>query len=43
MLEEIIKDKIDILLISETRLDSSFPSDQFIVTGYSIPFRLNRN
>ena len=26
MLEELIKDKIDIFLISETKLDSSFPS-----------------
>ena len=43
MLEEIIKDKIDIFLISETKLDSSFPSGQFVIKGYSIPFRLDRN
>ena len=43
MLEEIIKDKIDIFLISETKLDSSFPSGQFIIKGYRTLFRLDRN
>ena len=43
MLEELIKDKIDIFLISETKLDSSFPSGQFVIKGYSTPFRLDRN
>ena len=42
MLEELIKDKIEIFLISETKLDSSFPSGQFIIKGYSTPFRLDR-
>ena len=40
---ELIKDKIDIFLISETKLDSSFPSGQFVIKGYSTPFRLDRN
>ena len=43
MLEELIKDKIDIFLIYETKLDSSFPSRQFVIKGYSTPFRLDRN
>ena len=44
LLEELlIKDKIDIFLISETKLDSSFPSGQFVIKGYSTPFRLDRN
>ena len=43
MLEELIKDKIGIFLISETKLDSSFPSGQFVIKGYSTPFRLDRN
>ena len=43
ILEELIKDKIDIFLISETKLDSSFPSGQFVIKGYSISFRLYRN
>ena len=43
MLEELIKEKIDIFLISETKLDSSFPSGQFVIKGYSTPFRLDIN
>ena len=43
MLEELIKDKIDIFLISETKLDSYFPNAQFVIIGYSTPFRLDRN
>ena len=43
MLEEIIKDKIDIFLISKRKLDSSFSSAQFLIKGYSTPFRLDRN
>ena len=43
MLEELIKDKSDIFLIFETKLDSSFPSGQFVIKGYSTPFRLDRN
>ena len=43
MLEELIKDKIDVFLISETILDSSFPSGQFVIKGYSAPFRLDKN
>ena len=38
MLEEIIKDKIKIFLISKTKLDSFFPSRQFVIKGYSTPF-----
>ena len=35
MVAEIIKEKIDIFLISKTKLDSG----QFIIKGYSTPFR----
>ena len=43
MPEKLIKDKTDIFLISETKLDSSFPSGQFVIKGNSTPFRLDRN
>ena len=43
MLEELIKDKTEIILISEAKLDSSFPSEQFVIKGYSTSFRLDRN
>ena len=41
LLMNIIKNEIDILMISETEIDSSFPISQFTMTGYSIPFRLD--
>ena len=30
-------------MISETKIDSSFPSVQFILAGYATPYRLDRN
>ena len=38
-----ITNNIDILMISETKLDSSFPEGQFLIPGYSSPYRLDRN
>ena len=38
-----IKDNIDILIISETRLNGSFPTSQFFMNGFSSPHRLDRN
>ena len=43
MLKETITDKTDILLISETKLDSSFPVNQLLIDGFSPPYRLDRN
>ena len=39
----IVKDKIDILMIFETKLDLSFPKGQFHLHGFSEPYRLDRN
>ena len=36
-------DNIDILMISETKLDNSFPEGQFLLPGYSSPYRFDRN
>ena len=38
-----LKRTIDILLVSETKIDTSFPQSQFCIDGYSKPFRLDRN
>ena len=37
-----IKDNIGILLISETKIDSSLPTAQFQIDGYTI-YRRDRN
>ena len=39
---ELIKDNIGVLLISETKIDSSFPSEKFAIDNYKI-FRRDRN
>ena len=38
-----ITGNIDILMISPTKLDNSFPIGQFLINGYSEPFRIDRN
>ena len=38
-----VKGNIDILMISETKLDESFASGQFLLDGYSVPFRFDGN
>ena len=38
-----IQGKLDILVITETKLDSSFPKSQFLIEGYSEPYRQDRN
>ena len=30
-------------MISETKVDESFPSNHFLLDGYSVPFRFDRN
>ena len=39
----LIKDNTDFLMISETKLDQSFPTNQFMINGFSASFRLERN
>ena len=41
-LVEILRSNVDILLISETKIDSSFPTAQFKIEGYTT-YRLDRN
>ena len=42
-LKELILKYVDILVITETKLDDSFPNAQFLVEGFSTPFRFDRN
>ena len=36
-----IQDHIDILVIAETKLDASFPNNQFLIPGFKTPYRLD--
>lgn len=38
-----INNKIDILMISETKLDNSFPKGEFNIPGFTEPYRMDRN
>ena len=42
-LKELIGNNIDVFLLSETKLNDTFPSGQFLMNGYQAPFRLDRN
>ena len=43
MLSDQIKGNIDVLLVSETKIDDSFPNGNFLIGGFSTPYRLDRN
>ena len=43
VLKAMTGDNIDILVISETKIDNSFPTNQFSIDGYNLPYRLDRN
>ena len=42
-LKVLVQRKLDVLVITETKLDSSFPKGQFLIEGFSEPYRLDRN
>ena len=37
-----VGNNLDILMISETKIDDTFPESQFLIEGFSKPFRLDR-
>ena len=43
MLSDQIKGNIDVLLVSETKVDDSFPNGNFFIDGFSTLYRLDRN
>ena len=42
-LADLIKGKIDVLMISKSKIDDSFPDSQFSLDGVSTLYRLDRN
>ena len=42
-LKDIVIQHIDILILTETKLDNNFPTAQLLVNGFSEPYRLDRN
>ena len=43
LFSEQVKGSIDILMVSETELDDSFPEAQFLIEGFHSPFRSDRS
>ena len=43
MLTSLITNKKDVLFLSETKVDKTFPLEQFLISGFAKPLRLNRN
>ena len=43
LFSEQLKGTIDVLKISETKTDDSFPIGQFLIEGFCTPYRLDRN
>ena len=43
LLVDHIKGNVDIMVISETKLDQSFPNGQFKISGYALPYLLECN
>jgi len=41
-LKFLIKDNIDILVLQETKIDNTFPENNFFIEGFSQPFRRDR-
>ena len=42
MLSSIVEGKLDLLLVSETKIDESFPSASFEIPGFSTPYRVDK-
>ena len=43
MLTFLITNETDALLLSETEIEETFPLEQFLISGFAKPLRLNRN
>ena len=38
-----VKDNVNVIMISDTKLDDTFRVDQFVLKGFSKPFRVGHN
>ena len=43
MVNFLIANEQDVFLLSETKLDEAFPLEQFLISGFAKPLRLDRN
>ena len=43
LLEDLVHNRVDILLVSETKINKSFPTDQLRMMGFATPLRFDRS
>ena len=43
MLASQVEGSADVVMITETKLDDTFPADQFVLEGFSKPFRIDHS
>ena len=43
LFKKLVKGILDIVVVTESKLDESFPQQQFLMEGYNLPFRADRN
>ena len=43
IIKSMLSEVLDVLMNTETKLNDSFPEQQFHIEGFNIPFRLGRN
>ena len=43
LFKKLVKGTLDIVVVTESKLDESFPQQQFLMEGYNLPFRADRN
>ena len=43
MLSDQNKGSIDVVLVSETKIDDSFPNGNFLIDGFNTRYKLDRN
>ena len=42
-IKSLVSGKVDVFVINETKLDSSFPTEQFAIPGFGLPYRMDRD
>ena len=42
-LKHLVEDNLDVLVVTETKIDASYPTSQFAIKGVGTPFRQDRN
>ena len=42
-LKLLVKNSLDVFMISETKLDETFQEGQFLMDGFTPPYRMDRN